>query len=788
MLLRFAVGLAGAAALTAVLFPGSLPAQDTRSVREPTFPPVCIALQAHLNAPRGRLPEKDERVPDTARIQKAIDACTPGHAVELRGSRGKNVFLSGPIQLRAGITLLVAAGTVLDASRDPRLYDLTPGSCGTVNEKGHGCKPLILADGAPGSGVMGDGAIDGRGGEMLLARNVTWWDLAHQAKVEDRAQSCFRLIVVRHSDNFTLYRITLRNSPNFHVLVEQTDGFTAWGVKIDTPATARNTDGIDPASSTNVSILHSWIRAGDDDVAIKAGRLGPSTHITVAHDHFYSGHGMSIGSETNGGVSAVRVDDLSIDGADNGIRIKSDPSRGGLVDDVTYSEVCMRNVRNPIMLTPKYTTHSGDLLPEYRNIALRNIDIAGGGRITLDGLDKDHQLGLSLDNVWVHGFDPANLHAAFARIALGPRIGNLFPAGEAVTVTRLPDSRPGSPPDCARRFHAFPDNNAPPSSAEEIPPVDHTLYVAADGTGEFSSVQQAVDAASAGSTIRIAPGIYRETVVIEKPNLHLIGGGEDPSKTVIVFDKSAGTSGGTLHSATVAVHADHFLAENLTLQNDWNATHPQLPAGSQAVALLVTGDEDVFRNVRILGNQDTLYAGSRNCTPDGEPCTPARQYFAHCYIAGNVDFIFGDGKSVFDGCEIHSTLHKGGFITAQAKHYAGQDSGFVFTRCKLTADPGVSGVYLGRPWRPNATVIFLNTEMGDQIAPQGWREWHPGETHSLQTAYYAEYDSTGPGARPADREPWSHQLSAAEAAGFATTKFLDGWDLAADAANHAAPE
>ncbi|MGH9598307.1 MAG: pectinesterase family protein, partial [Terracidiphilus sp.] len=176
-------------------------------------------------------------------------------------------------------------------------------------------------------------------------------------------------------------------------------------------------------------------------------------------------------------------------------------------------------------------------------------------------------------------------------------------------------------------------------------------------------------------------------------------------------------------------------------------------------------------------NQDTVYAGSRNCSPDGPNCAPARQFFSDCYIAGNVDFIFGDSKAVFDRCTIYSTPHSGGFITAQAKHYPGEDSGFVFDHCTLTAAPELTGkVYLGRPWRPYATVIFLNTEMGDQIAPAGWREWHPGETHSLDTAFYAEYNSTGPGAHPGEREPRAHILTAAEAGKYAPRVFLRGMD------------
>lgn len=348
-LIPFLLQLAGLAVFRSVF------AQDTRNVTEPRLPPVCAVLAARLAAPGGVLQESSERTPDTARIQDAIEHCAPGSAVELKAAGGNNIFLSGPLLLKPGVTLLIDVNTALFASRNPREYDLTPGSCGVVNEKGHGCKPFILADGARGSGIMGDGAIDGRGGAKLLGGEVTWWDLAHTAKVLDKQQSVPRMLVVRRSDDFTLYRITLRNSPNFHVGVEQTNGFTAWGVKILTPKTARNTDGIDPSSSSNVTITHCFIATGDDNVAIKSGNQGPASHITIAHNNFYSGHGMSIGSGTSGGVSAVRVIDLSIDGADNGIRIKSDRSRGGLVRDVIYEKVCMRNVTNPIRI--EYDVH-----------------------------------------------------------------------------------------------------------------------------------------------------------------------------------------------------------------------------------------------------------------------------------------------------------------------------------------------------------------------------------------------------------------------------------------------
>ena len=731
---------------TVLLMP-ALRAQDTRTVTEPHFPAACAVLTARLAADQGALPDAGEKLTDTTRIQSAIDGCEKGKAVALRTAGARNVFLTGPLELKAGVTLLVEDGVALFASRNPRDYDLSPGSCGVAPAGASGCKPLIAANHAPGSGIMGDGAIDGRGGARLIGQDVTWWEIAKRAKVMDTTYTVPRLISVMQSDDFTLYRITLRNSFNFHVGVSQTNGFTAWGVHLKTPKTARNTDGIDPSSSTNVTIAYCDIETGDDNVAIKSGAQGPSAHISIMHNHFYAGHGMSIGSNTNGGVSDIRVSDLTIDGADNGIRIKSDRSRGGLVQNVSYENVCMRDVANPIVMTSMYTTLPGDRLPVYRDILLRNVHSLTPGWVTFLGLDAGHKLGVTLDNVTLDGQRPGEMSSQNADLKIGGS---------------------GPPLSCQNRFAAFPSNSRAPTAAVAIPPEDKTLYVAASGTGDYYSIQHAIDVAPAeGAVISIAPGIYRETLKITKPNITLRSPYSDAGKTVIVFDNSAGTAGGTINSATVTVSAADFAAENLTFANDFNATHPQLPQGSQALALAITGDRAVFRNMRFLGNQDTVYAAK------------GRQYFSHCYIAGNVDFIFGDGKTVFENCEIHSTAHQGGYITAQGKDAAGKDNGYVFNHCTLTAEPGVDHVWLGRPWRPFAAVVFLNTEMGGHIEAGGWREWHPGETTYLETVSYAEYNSAGQGAHPGERDPHARKLTPEEAARYETKRYLagaDGWD------------
>jgi polygalacturonase len=400
---------------------------------------------------------EDEKKLDSQRIQAAIDGCPAGQAVVLQRSAERlDAFLSGPIQLKRGVVLVVERGTYLYASRNPRDYDRTPGVCGTITGDGHGCKGLINADNAADSGVMGDGVIDGRGGETILGKDITWWNLADQAR-KGGSQNNPRLLVLNRCDNFILYRITLMNSPNFHVGYNSGNGFTAWGVKIWCPERARNTDGIDPGNSTNVTITHSYIHTGDDQVAIKAPAGAPTTHMSIVHNHFYSGHGMSIGSTTDGGASAIFVSDLSVDGADNGLRIKSNITRGGLVHDVLFEDVCIRDTANPIVMDTSYSAHVSqgeDKPPQFRDIILRNVRVEGGGKVSLEGIDAAHKLGIQFDNVTFDHPESIKVAAVHADVKQGPGPFNLHVAGSDLSVSGTLGG--GASNACTGKFVAFP--------------------------------------------------------------------------------------------------------------------------------------------------------------------------------------------------------------------------------------------------------------------------------------------------------------------------------------------
>jgi len=404
---------------------GLLAALDARLPAEPRMPEqglICSTLKADLSSaafvtPTTTDPSIDSIVavtanpvssnPDTVRIQAALDACHQRGVVKLAASGLNDAFLAGALTLPSGVILWVDYGVTLYASRFPADYTtaglVVGDECGNASKTttGKACKSFItVAAAASGSGVVGLGTIDGRGGSALTggpqAGVMTWWDVALLNKVSGFSQNNPTLLdLTAGGSDFVLYRIALLNAPHFHVKTDSYDGFVAWGVQILTPSLAysvpnyacavlpsttvaatspgtcytpdfaKNTDGIDPGGSHNVLIAYSYINDGDDNVAVTASNSSncittangfcSSSNTLVAHNHFYYGHGMSVGSGTEGGVTGLLVWDLSIDGEDSsnglGLHIKTSLGTGGEVA-ATYAKVCIQREKQPIVIDP----------------------------------------------------------------------------------------------------------------------------------------------------------------------------------------------------------------------------------------------------------------------------------------------------------------------------------------------------------------------------------------------------------------------------------------------------
>jgi pectinesterase len=291
------------------------------------------------------------------------------------------------------------------------------------------------------------------------------------------------------------------------------------------------------------------------------------------------------------------------------------------------------------------------------------------------------------------------------------------------------------------------------------------ITVASDGSGQYRSVQAALDALPTPNTkpviIYIKKGIYKELVTVDarKPFITLIG--ENKESTRITFDNHAGTvlpNGDTLNTwtcASVFIYANDFRAENIHFENNagFNA--------GQAVALRAEGNRLTFINCKFTGFQDVLFLSGSG----------VKQFYKNCYIEGTTDFIFGAATAVFDNCDIHSK--KNSHVTAASTNSI-IPFGFVFFNCRLTADTSVNKVSLGRPWSPTASVTYISCFLDKHILPEGWNNWR--NPANEKTARYAEYNSSGPGANPSARVPWSKQLTTEEAKRYTIKNIMGTWD------------
>src|SRR5664280_2256271 len=463
---------------------------------EPTWPDtVCMVVKAKNAFP-------DEHNLDTE-VQDALTFCRNTGAVKLvlGDDPANNSFVTGHLSI-IDVVLWVDAGVTLYASRDPGAYQNT-GNCGIlgINDSSACLDYITVNSTPPGAGqpqplapaIIGDGTIDGQGGEPLIGHDYSWWQMSGALRDVDGSIGNPTLINLgSNTTRFWMYRITLHNSPKFHVKVSSApvrpaqdsvcttngDGFLIWGVTILTPSNwfnsqgilmnpqfSRNSDGIDPGANDDSAcgvIACSTISTGDDHIAIKGGHS--VTDLIIAHNHFGTGHGMSIGSETYGdatdssgakipSVSHVEVYDLTIDadsrwvgnrvtGADfNGIRIKTDTSRGGNIERISYHDICMRDMTNSILISTAYNPlFAGNYLPDFGEINFQNIHgvtcmAQTQTIISINGFNVDHPTGpVTLDNVILDNVGPQSTWATFSNIILGPGNVNFTPSGLGVSV------------------------------------------------------------------------------------------------------------------------------------------------------------------------------------------------------------------------------------------------------------------------------------------------------------------------------------------------------------------
>jgi polygalacturonase len=598
---------------------------DSRTVTEPTFPPVGTTLLAQQSAS-----SLNQSLFDTTRLQNAINACRAGQAVELSASGSNNAFLTQPIVLKAGVTLLIDAEITLFGSNNLSDYHCTDTSCTHLIQ-------VAANTGAPGSGIMGYGIIDGQGSFC--------WD------INASGGQCPRMIFVgdpnthASSDNFTLYKTTLQNSTKFH-LYAISNGLTVWGAKISTSGAGTNTDGIDPSASSNITIRDSYISDGDDHIAIKAG-IGPVSNVTIAHNHLYYGHGLSMGSETNAGINNFLATDNVIDqngcancSSSNDIRIKSDISRGGEVKNVLYQDTCIRNAGtqpHEFVFNPNYDpSASGNLIPFFHDIHMHNVHMVDAGNSsTFTGHDSSRVLTMFMDNVVWDTFNSSDFtssNTSNAAFTLGPgpvSFASILTAdarsdSNVTVANNVSNSNP--PYDCTGRFVYLAGElftKTPNISSGSSVTLASVLQPAINGSAAPTGTVSILEGATVVATASIAGRLTNLTVPNVSAGTHIYTAsyGGNANYAQMYYGKVTVTAAGGSPDFTIAA-APSSQTVTQGSGTSYTATISALSGFTGAVTLSVSGlpsgATGSFNPTSVTGSgNSTLSVSTASTTPAG---------------------------------------------------------------------------------------------------------------------------------------------------------------------------
>lgn len=768
-----------------------------------------------------------------AKAMAALSAKGGGHLVVPEG-----IWLTGPIVFKDNIDLNISKGAIILFSDDPMLYDVIDTNFEGLDTRR--CIACLYAKGCKNISITGEGIVEGNGdGWRLLKKEkvtASQWK-AHLAKYpngviskdgkvwypdeyfmdaftrkttdqnvcsdpldEVKYRRFLRpaLLTFDDCDGILLEGVTFQNSPSWNLHPLFSRNIIIKNIVVRAPHYSQNGDGIDIEACKNVILTGSSFDVGDDAICIKSGknedgrRHGiPCQNLIIDGCAVYHGHGgFVVGSEMSGGVKNIKVSNCNFMGTDIGLRFKSARGRGGVVEGIWADQISMKDIIGDAVIFNLYYEGKSALeakgtsgkdrkevditTPEFRNIHISRIVCNGAARaMFFNGLPEMPVRGIEIKDCDISAKQGIVLSDCKDIVIENVRLD--IPKGKAVDASDV--------------------ENLQVSGV--VVPEHADFTVAADGSGDFRTIQEAINACPDYdhghiTTIHIKAGTYKEMVTIphNKFRIKLYGDGAD--KSIITYDKYAkklwpGTDRtvGTSGSATMYIHSSYVTLEDLTVENSSGEGKDI----AQAVALFTDGDFIFVHRCRLIGNQDTLYTYGRY----GKDGGIKRNYYLDCYIEGTTDFIFGPSICYFENCQLHSK--KNSYVTA-ASTLEGQKYGYVFVNCKLTADKGVDKCYLGRPWGAYAKTVFMNCELGSHILPEGWHDWEKeGKPNTKENSYYAEYRNYGPGAVPATGSPaiaaddiaagrvsWSRQLTPEQAAEYSFEKVMyqenDGivWD------------